>query len=151
MISEEKKTALIREAQRWHGTPFREHTEICGVGADCVHLARGVAVGAGFDVPPINNNDYPLDWAMHRSRSLVLEWVEGTKRFRKLADGEPPQPGDLICIRQGRCSHHVALMIDGRQFLHTAPGRFAEYGLVDDPQHSGKLAAIYRLLEAEQN
>ena len=149
MLSEKKKVQLQTAAQNWHRTPFREHTEIRGVGADCVHLARGVAVDAGFTVPPITNNEYPLDWAKHRSHSLVLDWVEQTGKFRLLPPGTPPEPGDLICIKQGRCSHHVALMIDGRQFLHTQPGRCAEFGLIDDPA-IGLVERIYRLLEAEQ-
>lgn len=150
MISEEKKVALGRAAQAWVGTPFREHTEIRGVGADCVHLARGVAVDAGFTVPPITNNEYPLDWARHRSRSLVLDWVEGSGKFRLLPPDTRPEPGDLLCIKQGRCSHHVALMVYERYFLHTEPGRFAEFGMIDDPAYAGSLQCVYRLLEAEE-
>ena len=150
MISEAKKEAIFKAAQAWHGTPFREHTELRGVGADCVHLARGVLISADFSVPPIENRDYPLDWAKHRAHSLVTEWVEQTGKFRLLPDGTPPQAGDLLCIRQGRCSHHVALMVDERWFLHTEPGRYAAFGMIDDPAYSGLMECVYRLMEAEE-
>ena len=150
MIQAATKAAVLAAAQRWHGTPFREHTEICGVGADCVHLARGVLVSAGFDLPEIENRDYPLDWAKHRSHSLVVEWIEQSGKFRLLTGDEPLAPGDLLCIRQGRCSHHVALVVFERHFLHAQPGRWAEYGLLDDPAYSSLLDDAYRLLAAEE-
>ena len=149
MLSDKKKAAVREAAQKWAGTPFRQHTEILGVGADCVHLARGVMVDAGFTVPPITIRNYPLDWARHRNNSLVVEWLEQSGVMVRQTTGVAVQAGDLLCIKLGRCAHHVALMVDGRQFIHTSRGRFAEYGIIDDPTYAHLLESIYRHVDAQ--
>ena len=149
MLSSEKKSAIYQAALKWADTPFRAHTELLGVGADCVHLARGILVAAGFKIPPIVKRDYPLDWASHQDHSLVLAWVDASGCFVKLADNATRQAGDLLCIRQGRCSHHVALMVDVRLFIHTRPRRFAEFGIVDDPTYGNRIACTYRHVDAQ--
>ena len=149
MISNEKKSTILAAAQSWAGTPFRKRTEIIGVGADCVHLAHGIMRDAGYRAPAITVEGYPLDWAKHRDDSLVVAWLEQSGVMVRMPEGTVPQAGDLLCVKQGRCSHHVALMIDERQFIHTQPGRFAEYGIIDDSTFEGLLEFLYRHIDAQ--
>ena len=36
------REAIVSEARRWIGTPYRHQASLIGVGADCLGLVRGV-------------------------------------------------------------------------------------------------------------
>ena len=149
MLSDEKKKAIQAAAEQWLRTPFRQHAEIVGVVADCVHLAPGVLVTAGFVLPPITIADYPRDWGQHCDRSLVVEWLESSGCFTRLPDGAALQPGDVLCIKQGRSSHHVVVVVNDRFFIHTAVGRFAFYGMLNAYGDDAPVEHNYRHHDAQ--
>lgn len=36
------RAAIVAEARRWLGTPYRHQASVIGAGADCLGLVRGV-------------------------------------------------------------------------------------------------------------
>ncbi len=45
--TDERRRALVTEAQSWLGTPFRPHASVKGAGADCVGLVYGILHNIG--------------------------------------------------------------------------------------------------------
>lgn len=132
-------------AARWLGTPFRERTALCRVGADCVGLVRSLMVECGLPVLEIGV-EYPLDWATHSNRSLLVDWIARTGLCAE-APPAPLQAGDVVCIRQGRCPHHLVVMLDDRRLVHVMVGRVVEEGLIEDPWFAKRIDRVFRPLE----
>jgi len=134
---------LIQVARRWLGTPFVPHACIPGAGVDCVQLVAAIywETGAvdGRQLP-----DYTMDGGEHRISSQVLEWLETSTRFVRLAPGDPVQVGDIACFRMGRVPHHVGLILQPPIFIHA----MRNYGVIesrlDDPTFAKRLMAVYR-------
>lgn len=139
--------SLLIAVESWMGTPFRERAALKGVGVDCVHLAHALMVKSGLALPSFDLGDYPLDWAQHRDESLLVAWIERIGCCALLDAGTPLQAGDAVCFRQGRCSHHIGIMLDDRWFVHVPQGREVQRGMIDDPTFANVLARVYRPLE----
>jgi cell wall-associated NlpC family hydrolase len=88
--------------------------------------------------------DYTMDGGEHRNSSQVIEWLEASGRFERLAPGTEPQTGDLACFRMGRVPHHVGLVLLPPIFIHA----MRNYGVIesrlDDPTYAKRLMAVYR-------
>ena len=113
--------AILAEARRWIGTPYRHQASLCGAGCDCLGLVRGVwraAIGAEpSPVPP-----YPADFGARPGpetlRDAARTWLVpvGTAEAR---------PGDVLLFR-ARCGApacHLAILSGADAMIHAYWGR----------------------------
>jgi cell wall-associated NlpC family hydrolase len=166
--SDERQEALRVAAFSWQGTPFHPKAQIKGVGADCVSLARGIYAECGFH-PEQPFPEYSMSEGSQTSK--VQTFLDGDALFEKVWESDrthrlqnagcrdctsrfgqmklPTEPGDLICIRIARVSHHVGLMIGERMFIQTYYPYRAKLYTITDPTWWHRLMAIYRPLQPQ--
>jgi NlpC/P60 family putative phage cell wall peptidase len=138
------RDAVIAEARRWVGTPYRHRAALIGIGCDCLGLILGVrhalAQGAGDVAMP----RYGFDWASVGKGELLLEGCEG-RLLRTLGREEP---GDVLLFRwrAGRPASHLAFAADAGRMIHAhVRACVAEVPL--GPAWRRRVAAIYRFPE----
>lgn len=99
----DRRTAVIREARKWLGTPWR-HLGRSDHGLDCVGLVRMVCVElniSGYDL-----DTYPRD---PKSSEFLSHFIlAGGTRIPILE----ALPGDLMLFREQRFPCHVAILSD---------------------------------------
>ena len=105
-------------ARGWIGTPYRHRAALCGVGADCLGLVRGVWCAlygrAGPDVPP-----YVPDWS--EPAGVEPLW---TALRTHLAEVPRPCDGQVLLFRMGpnAMAKHLGLQSrGGAAFVHACP------------------------------
>lgn len=107
--------AIVAEARRWEGTPYRHQAACRGVGSDCLGLVRGVWRALygpePFEVPPYDAN--PL---RHGNISALQTGFDTW--LNRLTS--PPGAGDVLLFRIGRNTtpRHCAIMLEDGVFLH---------------------------------
>lgn len=108
-------------ARRWLRTPFRENSAVRGTGGGvaCHNLAASLYFETGcmacFDVPRGRVRDFLKTGA----GEAIVDYLDAhlTGRFAAVKD-EPPLPGDLIVMREGRTAKHVGVVLAGGYFVH---------------------------------
>jgi NlpC/P60 family putative phage cell wall peptidase len=89
------RKAIVAEARRWIGTPYRHQASLHGVGCDCLGLVRGVwraVIGEEPEfVPP-----YAPDWAEATGRESL---AEAAARHMPPACLTDVAPGDVLLFR----------------------------------------------------
>ncbi len=111
----ERRLTIVSEAKTWLGTPYHHEARVKGVGVDCAQLLLAVysAPGVGL-IPEIAVAHYPRDWHMHRSAERYMAIV---REHAREIEG-PPQPGDVVLWRFGRCFSHGAIVIAWPIVIH---------------------------------
>ena len=79
--------------------------DIKGVGVDCGMLLVRLFSGLGL-VPEFDPRPYTHDWHLHRGEEMYLGWVSSVC---DIVEG-PPQVGDIILWKIGRCYSHGAVV-----------------------------------------
>lgn len=110
MTDQTQREAVLREAQSWLGTPFRDCARIkgprggvdCGQFLCCVFSAAGVAEIAE---PP----RYNLQFMLNRIEESYIE--ELLKYTREISQAEAVA-GDVVVLRWGHVYSHGAILID---------------------------------------
>lgn len=113
MIEFRQREAVVAEARSWIGTPYHHAARLKGVGVDCAQIIAAVFENAGV-VPPIPIPRYPPDWHLNRSAERYMGIV--LQHGREIAG--PPQPGDIILLRFGRCFSHGGIVTDWPLMVH---------------------------------
>ncbi|HWL03339.1 MAG TPA: NlpC/P60 family protein [Xanthobacteraceae bacterium] len=115
-----ERSAIVTEARRWLGTPYRHQASLKGVGCDCLGLVRGVwraVAGDEPEAPPA----YAPDWAEASGRETLAEAA-----FRHLAPGDIDdiRPGDVLLFRwrAGLPAKHAAIASYGGMMIHAHDG-----------------------------
>jgi cell wall-associated NlpC family hydrolase len=108
-----ERAAVVAEAHSWLGTPYHTGAGIKGVGTDCAFLSIRAYADAGV-LPEIQPAHYPMDFALHRSAEIYLSWAQ---RYGQQIDG-PPDPGDLVVWKFGRCFSHGAIVVAWPIIIH---------------------------------
>ncbi len=105
MTQEALQRARVVEAARdWLGTPYHHAADLRGVGVDCAMILVRVFCDLGL-VEPFDPRPYTKDWMLHRDDERYLGFL--LARAREVA---PPQPGDVILFRVGRCYAHGGIV-----------------------------------------
>lgn len=104
---------VVDEALSWVGTPWRHAARQKGHGVDCGQLLIAVYGAAGM-VGMVPVDQYPQDWALHRSEEKFLSIVE---RYAVKVVGAV-EPGDVALFRYGRCLSHAAIVIAWPKVVH---------------------------------
>jgi len=107
---------VIATARRWLGTPYHDQASLCGVGCDCLGLARGVwrdVVGnEPFPIPP-----YSRDWGEMGPREVLAEGARAM--MREITPADAP-PGALVLFRivPRAIAKHVGILTGPQSFIH---------------------------------
>ena len=108
--------AVIAAARGWLGTPYHDQASLCGVGCDCLGLARGVwrdLVGAEPQpIPP-----YSRDWGETGAREVL---VIGARAMMIEIPVARIGPGALVLFRMAprAIAKHVGILTAPDQFIH---------------------------------
>ena len=112
---------IVDEARRWLGTPYHHQASICGVGADCLGLVRGVwralhGVEAEA-VPP-----YSRDWAEATGTETMLA---AARRHLIEHERDATALGDILIFRYRphAVAKHVGILSGPASMIHAIEGR----------------------------
>lgn len=112
-----REAALI-EARRWIGTPYRHQASVCGAGADCLGLIRGVWRALnGAEPEPLP--PYPARWDAGGA-DLLMQAAE-----RWLIPVGEAEPGDVLLFRlkPGLPARHCGILSTPDTLIHAYWGR----------------------------
>lgn len=112
--------AVVREARRWLGTPYRHQGAVLGAGCDCLGLVRGIWRGLyGCEPEPVP--PYCRDWAEQRSDEQLWQAALRHMVARPLARSTA---GDLLLfrMREGAVAKHLGIQSGAAHFIHAMSG-----------------------------
>lgn len=105
-------------AERWIGTPYRHRASLCGAGADCLGLIRGIwraRLGTEPELPP----PYSPSWAEAGHGEPLHDAL-----MRHLLVARVPADGQVLLFRlspRARAKHLGVQCDTGRAFIHACP------------------------------
>jgi NlpC/P60 family putative phage cell wall peptidase len=132
--------AVLAEARRWIGTPYRHGNSRCQVGCDCLGLVLGVW-RALYGQQPQPVPAYSADWAEVCGRDPLLE---AARRHMSEKDVDAFDAGDLIVFRwrEGMAAKHLGIVTAADRFIHAYEGHSVlESALV--PQWRRRIAGTF--------
>jgi NlpC/P60 family putative phage cell wall peptidase len=118
---------VIDAARGWRGTPYHDQASLCGVGADCLGLARGVwraVVGCEpHAVPP-----YSRDWGEAGPREVLADGALAWMIPQPVTDAGP---GSLMLFRMTprALAKHVGILTTWHSFIHA----YDRLGVIEEP------------------
>ncbi len=112
--------AVISEARRWIGTPYRHQASLRGVGTDCLGLVRGVW-RALYQVEPEATGPYSPNWAETGRKERL---AEAAGRYMTPVPTGEQQPGDLLLFRWRKHlpAKHAAILSTPERMIHAHEG-----------------------------
>lgn len=121
--------AIVEEARRWIGTPFRHRASVCGAGCDCLGLVLGLRRALGH-ADPVSIPAYAADWGATAGDEAL--W-QALSRCLKAA-GPVAMPGDVLLfrLRRGAAAGHLGIQSQTGaepRFIHAYSG----HGVVESP------------------
>ena len=110
------RTAIIKEAREWIGTPYQHQQSAKGAGCDCLGLIRGVwraFYGAEPEIAP----PYTPDWAERAGAETLLLTARRHLIERPIEEAEP---GDVLLFRMDAQSpaKHAAILDENDLLIH---------------------------------
>ena len=110
----EQRQAVILEARRWIGTPYRHSARVVGRrgGTDCIQLLAAAYEGAGI-VERVKIEPYAQEWHLHRGAERYLLGL-----MRYCREVSTPLPGDIALWRFGRTFSHGAIVVEWPIIIH---------------------------------
>lgn len=115
------RVAIVAEARRWIGTPYRHQASLECVGADCLGLVRGVWRGL-IGAEPERAPPYTPDWAETRGEETLL--AAARRWLREIPVGDA-RAGDVLLFRMalGAPAKHLAIVSGEDRIIHAYWGR----------------------------
>jgi cell wall-associated NlpC family hydrolase len=131
---EAERARVVAVARSFLRTPYHHAGRLKGAGVDCLTLLAETFCEAGL-VPHIALPHYPHDWHLHREAERYLN---GLLRYTREIEG-PPQPGDVVLWKFGRCYSHAAIVVEWPLVIHA----FVNQGCVlEDAEKAARLARV---------
>ena len=129
------RAAVIAEARSWLGTPYRPAQRVKGRegGVDCLTFVVEVFERVGV-IPHYRVPFYPQDWHLHRDDERYLAGV--LEHAREIAG--PPDPGDVVLFRIGRCFAHGGIVTAWPMLIHAWNGMGVVPVDADQPMLAGR-------------
>jgi len=115
------REAVVAEALSWIGTPYRAAQRVKGPagGVDCLTFVVEVFGRCGLDSSYYRDIPfYPQDWHLHRDDERYLR---GVLEYSCEIEG-PPEPGDIVLFRIGRCYAHGGIVTAWPMIVHAWNG-----------------------------
>ena len=103
-------------AKSWIGTRWVHGQSLKGVGADCIQFIISVAKESGQIPEEYKSIRYSQDWALHNSRSILLEEIQ---KLCIQISIEDIQVGDILIFNYGKCASHAGIYIGDRKMIHS--------------------------------
>lgn len=138
---DETRAAVIAEAQRWVGTPYRHQASLRGVGCDCLGLVRGVWRAVhGREPEPVPA--YTADWAEASGRETLAEAAARAMAAVAIAD---ILPGDVLLFRWRATlpAKHAGILVAPAEFIHAHQGAAVARAALS-PWWSRRIAFAFR-------
>lgn len=111
------RSAIVKEALSWQGTPWHHHQGVKGAGVDCVQFLLKVGQSVGAIPSDIVVENYePLARGSFLVRHLN-QWLE------PLSQGAIILPGDVMLFGMAGLDTHVGIVIDDYHFIHACARR----------------------------
>ena len=120
-IADRGRLAVVAEALSWLGTPYRPAQRVKGPlgGVDCLTFVVEVFGRCGFDTSYYRAVPYyPQDWHLHRDDE---RYMAGVLEYSREIPG-PPEPGDIVLFRIGRCFAHGGIVTAWPMIVHAWNG-----------------------------
>ena len=137
-MSDRRRAAVLTEAIAWLRTPYHHMGRLKGGGIDCLMLLAEVYEAAGV-IPHLEIPFYPPDWHLHRGAERYLD---GLTQYASEIDG-PPEPGDAVLFRFGRCFAHGAIIIGWPRLIHAWHNTGVVYSDADQGELSGRAKRFF--------
>jgi NlpC/P60 family putative phage cell wall peptidase len=120
MSADARCAAIVAEARRWIGTPYRHQASLRGVGCDCLGLVRGVWRSL-IGPEPEAAGPYTRDWAEAGGRERLAE--AGARYFVEVP-ANSFAAGDVLLFRwrAGVPAKHLAVATSARTMIHAHDG-----------------------------
>lgn len=136
MITEQE---LVNEIKSWIGTPWKHGIALKGYGTDCIQFIVVIAKKAEWIPESYKSPVYNQDWALHNSRSLLLDEV---MKFASLVTGKPIT-GDILIFRYGKCGSHAGICIGEDKMVHA----YITIGVMEDniSRYANRLLSVWRI------
>ncbi|SMX42018.1 NlpC/P60 family protein [Actibacterium lipolyticum] len=120
----------VCEARRWLGTPYRHQASVCGGGADCLGLFRGLW-RAFYGCEPEPLPSYAPDWSEVAEEERLWQGLARHLIDKRL---EQADPGDVVLLRMrdGSVAKHLGIQAGvgaDASFIHAYYG----HGVVESP------------------
>lgn len=106
--------AIVAEARRWIGTPFRWQQAAKGQGCDCKGLVAGIARAVGR---PEGASVYALMTAQYRRAVDPALLQRGLDELFDRVDAM--EPGDVLLMRVAGKAQHLGIYVGGGRMIHT--------------------------------
>lgn len=125
------RDAVLDEARRWIGTPYRHQASRRGAGSDCLGLLRGIW-RALYGAEPQAMPPYSADWAETSGRETLLE--AGRRWLLEIAP-EATEPGDVLVFRwrDGMPAKHVGILSASLQAAPRLIHAYERVGVIESP------------------
>jgi NlpC/P60 family putative phage cell wall peptidase len=150
-----QRAAVVSEARRWVGTPYRHRGATLGECCDCANILIETFVAAGL-IDRFAPGDYAPDWHLHRDEERYLAVVErycariddGDRQLVERGSDFRAAPGDILMWRWGRTFSHSAIVTAWPNIVHAfAPERFVVECDVTGTPMSDKPMRVYSFWE----
>lgn len=114
------REAIVAEARRWIGTPYRHQASLIHVGCDCLGLVRGVwraLVGPEPERAP----PYSPDWAEARGEETL---ALAARRHFTSVDADAFLAGDVLLFRfrEHAAAKHLGIATGATHMVHAHGG-----------------------------
>ena len=116
------RSAVVKAAQGWIGTPYRHQASCKGAGADCLGLLRGVwreILGQEPEQPPA----YTMDWSEPQGEERL--WKAAMRHLTPTAADNEIGQILLFRMRPECVAKHLGLLTEvgqGGKFIHAYSG-----------------------------
>lgn len=132
--------AVLTEAERWIGTPYRHGASRRGVSCDCLGLVRGIWRHL-YSEEPEQAGSYAADWAESAAGDPLLEAAQCHMQQRLSSE---PEAGDLLVFRWRAdvAAKHLGIMADNGRFIHAYEGHSVMSSALV-PQWRKRIAGVF--------
>ena len=115
MMNTMDEKEIVKEAESWLRTPWKHNVSLKGWGTDCIQFIVSLYKTYGWLNNDFETGIYTRDWALHNSRSLLLEGLDKVCVKKELSERII---GDIITFTYGKTVSHVGMYIGNDEVIH---------------------------------
>ena len=115
------RSAIVKAARGWLGTPYHHQASLRGVGSDCLGLIRGIWREL-YGEEPEAMPPYTQDWGSATGSETLL--AAASRHLVKLADVSAAVPGDVLVfrMRDSGVAKHAGILTGPSRLVHAQEG-----------------------------